>query len=214
MVQRPPLEQYSPTFNVNFLEHPFHDPSQTMLQIEPSVRRQIVLPRLVDCHQDRSSIGIRRHPELVHIATRSSSRTVNHLYHPVAAIHDDPMTAREPLMLLSLEVAQMVLPFVFADLWRMCCLWPRLGRARPHQLPIVIVDVRARIEVSIGRQEDVSRREKFRSKDGELEDRSVEVGSLRGDGTCVSGSLLQRAFAKAGCGFGWRWLGVKLTDLN
>lgn len=95
-------------------------------------------------------------------------------------------------MLLSLEVAQMVLSLVLTDLWRMSCLGPRLGRARPHQLSIVIVDIRTRIEVSVRRQEDVSRREEFRSEDSELEDRSVKVRSLCVDGTCVSGSLLQR----------------------
>lgn len=31
--------------------------------------------------------------------------------------------------------------------------------ARPHEISIVVVDVRTRIDVSVGREEDVSRRD-------------------------------------------------------
>jgi hypothetical protein len=66
------------------------------------------------------------------------------------------MSSCESLVLLSLEVAQMILALVLADARCVRRLGSRRAGARPHQVSIVVVDIRAGIEVSVGSEEDVS----------------------------------------------------------
>jgi hypothetical protein len=73
------------------------------------------------------------------------------------------MPSCESLVLLSLEIAQVILALVLADARCVRRLGSRGAGARPHQVAIVVVDVRAGVEVSVGSEEDVSGRYEFGS---------------------------------------------------
>ena len=88
------------------------------------------------------------------------------------------MSSRKALVLLSLEIAQMILSLVLAYSWCMRRLRSGRASAGPDQVAIVVVDVRSRIEVSVRREEDVARRHELRAEDGEVYYGSVKVGSL------------------------------------
>jgi hypothetical protein len=66
------------------------------------------------------------------------------------------MSSCKALVLFSLKVAKVVLALVLADARCMRRLGSRGASARPHQVAIVVVDVRAGIEVSVGSEEDIS----------------------------------------------------------
>lgn len=90
------------------------------------------------------------------------------------------MPAREPLVLLTLEVAQVVAAPVLADVRVMRRLGPARPGARPDQLPPIVVDVRPRVDIAVGRDEDVARGDELRAEDLEVYYWRVEVGSLSG----------------------------------
>jgi hypothetical protein len=73
------------------------------------------------------------------------------------------MSSCKALVLFSLEIAQVILALVLAYARCVCRLGPRRAGARPDQVAIVVVDVRTGIEVSVGSEEDVSRRYEFGS---------------------------------------------------
>jgi len=168
VVQRAPLKQHIPCLDVHLLEHSLHNPAHSILNIESRVGGQIVLPRLVDSHKRRSPLRVRRHFELVHVAAGARARALNCLDYPVVLVHDHAVSSREPLVLLSLEVAQMVLSLVLAYSRCMRRLWPGGASAGPDQIAIVVVDVRSRIEVSVWREENVAGRYEFGAKNGEV----------------------------------------------
>ena len=108
------------------------------------------------------------------------------------------MAAREPLVLLALKVAQVIGVPVLADVRIMRRLGPGRAGARPYQVPPIIVDVWSRVDVSVGRDEDVARGDELGAEDFEVYYWGVEVGSL-------SGGLVVSKFRACRDG-SWRWV--------
>lgn len=88
------------------------------------------------------------------------------------------MSASKALMLLSFEIAQVIRSPVCTYSWRVSGLGTAGSCARPHEVAKVVVDVWSGIEISIRREEDISRREELWTEDAEVYYRCVEVGSL------------------------------------
>lgn len=88
------------------------------------------------------------------------------------------MSAREPLVLLSGEEAQVVFSVILTYPWSMRGARSALSCTGPNKLAVVVVDIRARIEISIGSEEYVTWREEVFVESMESDYGRVKVWSL------------------------------------
>ena len=77
------------------------------------------------------------------------------------------------MVLVALEETYMVFSFVFAYVRVVCGGRTECACAGPDELAMVIVDVWSGIDVAIGREEDVSRRNEIGVQYGQIDVRSM-----------------------------------------
>jgi hypothetical protein len=193
MVQRPPFKQESAGLDLNLLEYAFHDPAEPITDVELWMRHKIILPWLIDGHEYTRSSRKWSHLELVHIARGARSICFDNLYRPVMFIHNNAMASREALVLCAREETDMLLAPVLAWPRSMYCSRPTQSYPRPYQVAPGIVYIWPRIQILVRRDEYVSRLDKFRSQEGKVYYRRVQVGSLRCR-QCVSESMTRTEF--------------------
>lgn len=149
------------------------DPAKARADAEGA---QIVLARLVDSNQ-RSPSAIDQ-TEFVHIHLSGSANSLNRPHNAIILIHDDAMSARPSMVLVSLEEADVVRALILADMRIVGRRATQCASTRPDELTIVVVNVWSRIRVSVWREEDVTWGKKFRPEDIEVDNGSVEIRSL------------------------------------
>ena len=95
------------------------------------------------------------------------------------------MTTSKPLVLLALKIAQMVTTHVLTHMRIVGGLGPARAGARPDQVSPVVVYVWSRVDIPVGRYEDIAGSDEFGVEDLEVYYGSVEIRSLL-DGREVS----------------------------
>src|SRR5690242_5762673 len=137
---------------------------------------QVVLSRLIDCHQ--CSLSAVYQTEFMHVHLGCGTDSLHSSYNAIVLVHYDAMAARPSVVLMSLEEANMVFTLVFAYMRVMSRGAAHCACTRPDKLSIIIVDVRSRICISVWSKEDVAWGEILRFQDVEIDNGSVKIWSL------------------------------------
>lgn len=173
MIERTPFEDQSSSLDVDFLEHAFDDPAESIADVEARIRRQVIAARLIDGHQRGGAVGERREFEFVHVTAGARAGALDGFDDAVGLVHDHAVAAREAFLLFALEEAEVVGALVRAYSRSMGGFRTTGAGAGPDEVAIVVVDVWCWVEIAVGCEEDVARRDQFWLDEVDGQDRSM-----------------------------------------